>query len=146
MDKIIPFPQADDFQKVLKIINIANPDDLKQKKSMQIILGDITERQVQYYLNAVMFLGVIDLNKNFTELGIKIRKMNKFEQKIVLSQQIVSNKVFGEVYFSEKVLDIKFSKDEIVGVMKKYLKFQSEEIYYRRAQTILKWLEWVNNN
>ena len=30
--------------------------------------------------------------------------------------------------------------------MKKYVTFQSDEIYNRRAQTVYKWVEWMNNN
>ena len=144
--KVIPFPQADDINKVLKIINISKPDDLKVSKTMQVILGDITSRQVQYYINAVAYLDILDSKKEFTPYGNKVRAMNQFEQKIALCQKISSKDVFGEVYFSEKVLDIKYTREEIIDVMKKYVTFQSDEIYNRRAQTVYKWVEWMNNN
>lgn len=142
--KAIPFPQADDINKVLKIININNPEDLKNVVAMQIILGDITSRQVQYYLNAVAYLDILDEKKEFTSYGVKVRTMNQYEQKISLCQKIAGKEVFGEVYFSEKVLDVKYTCEEIIDVMKKYVSFQSDAIYNRRAQTVYKWVEWMN--
>lgn len=145
-NKQIPFPQADDMSKIFKIINIDNSDDLKNTASMQIVLGDISSRQVQYYLDAAAFLSIIDEKKEFTSFGINLRKLNTYEQKILVAQKIVSNDVFGEVYFSELILGVKLEKEEIVSLMKNKVKFNSNEIYNRRAQTVLKWVEWINLN
>lgn len=142
----IPFPQADDLSKIFKIINITNPDDLKKTNSMQIILGDISSRQVQYYLNATAFLSIINSSKEFTDFGLELRKSNIYNQKILISQKIIANDIFGEVYFSEIILGIKLEKDEIINLMKRKIKFNSDEIYNRRAQTVLKWVEWINSN
>lgn len=142
----IPFPQADDMRKIFKIISVANQDDLKNKSAMQIILGDITSRQVQYYLNATEFLGIIDSNKKFTIRGNELRQMNYYEQVIKISQIIISNEIFGEVYFSQVISGTILTREEIIPIMKKYVKFNSEEMYKRRSQTIFKWIEWINNN
>ena len=113
---------------------------------MRIILGDITERQVQYYLNAAMFLEIIDYNRCFTEFGEMLREQNYVNQKIHLAQKIISDRTFGEVYFTEHMLGIRLSKEEIVDIMKKNIVINSQDVFLRRAQTVLKWIEWVNSN
>ena len=142
----IPFPQADDVSKIFKIINVTETSDLKNVKNMQIILGDITSRQVQYYLTAAQFLGILNLKKEFTKIGLKIRSSNNYEQKIHVAKLIVSNEVFADVYFSEVILGVKLNREEISTIMRKYNLFNSEQMYHRRAQTVLKWIEWINNN
>lgn len=144
--KNIPFPQADDFSKILKIININNPLDIKNNGIMKIILGGISDRQVQYYVTAVIFLGILDPHKNLTNLGSEIRALNEYNQKILICRLIVSNPIFGEVYFSEKILGCTLNREDIVCIMKKYLTYTSEEVYIRRAQTVIKWIEWINSN
>ena len=57
---------------------------------------------------------------------------------------IVSDKVFGNVYFSQKMYGMKLSTDEIIEVMKAQgVSFDSEEIYKRRAQSVSSWLAWI---
>ena len=60
------FPQADNIDRIFKIINIENEEDLLNGNNMSIILGDITGRQVQYYINASQYLGILDKSKRFT--------------------------------------------------------------------------------
>lgn len=141
----VPFPQADNIDKLLKIININSPASLSDKTRMKVILGDITERQVQYYLNAVIYLDVINSKKEFTEFGMHIRNSNSVEQMILLSQKIVSKDVFGIVYFSELISGCKLTKEEIIAIMKKYVIFNSEQLYLRRAQTVISWIEWIHS-
>ena len=71
-NKIIPFPQANDFDKIIKIIDIEKEEDLKNKDYMLEYLDLGTERQISYYISACEFLGVIYKHK-FTEFGIEIR-------------------------------------------------------------------------
>lgn len=144
-NKCIPFPQADDISKIFKIINISNQSDIKNKNSMKIILGGITDRQVQYYINAVKYFGILNNLKEFTKVGNEIRSLNEYEQKIYFCRLIVSDPVFGEAYFSEKILGCSLEREDVITIMKKHLTFDSEEIYKRRAQTVLKWIGWINS-
>ena len=59
MDRHIPFPQADDFEKIITILNLSNESLLKNSDSLSSILGGISIRQVSYYLSAAMYLGLI---------------------------------------------------------------------------------------
>ena len=116
--KEIPFPQADDINKVFKIIDVKNEADLLNVKMMQVILGDITSRQVQYYMSAAQYLDIITIKKEFTEFGLLLRDAHETDKQILLSQKIVSKNIFGTVYFTQKVLGTKLSRDEIVDIMK----------------------------
>lgn len=142
----IPFPQADDFNKIIKILNIDDLRILKSKECISNILGGIAERQAQYYLSACMYLDIIDRDRNLTEFGIYLRNISRLNQEIELAAKIVSLDIFGYIFFLEKKLQTKLNKDEVVDIMKKYINFESEEMYKRRAQTIIKWVEWINNS
>ena len=140
------FPQADNIDRIFKIINIENEEDLLNGNNMSIILGDITGRQVQYYINASQYLGILDKSKRFTDFGREIRKSNLFEQKIKLAQKIMSFFVFSEVYFTEIILGVKLELQEIIQIMKKHVYFSSEAMYRRRAQTVRSWISWIHSN
>ena len=143
MDKSIPFPQADDVAKIKRIITVSDESFITDVERMRVLLGDITGRQVQYYVSAAIYLGILNADKSFSEYGKSLRNANECEQDISLCRKIVSKEVFGEVYFTELVLGIVLDRDDIISIMKKNLSFNSEEMYRRRAQTVLKWIEWV---
>lgn len=140
------FPQADNIDRIFKIINIGNEDDLLSVKNMSVILGDVTGRQVQYYINASQYLGILDKSKRFTEFGREIRNGNLFEQKIKIAQKIMSFLVFSEVYFTEIILGVKLEIQEVIQIMKKHVYFSSETMYRRRAQTVRSWISWIHSN
>lgn len=140
----IPFPQADDFNKIMLIVNIDKESDLRDKEKISELLGNVAYRQVQYYLSACMYLGIIDRNKELTEFGFHLRNLNILNQEILLATKIISYEIFGYVFFLEKKLKMKMTKEDVVEVMKNYISFDSEGVYDRRAQTIIKWLEWIN--
>lgn len=142
----IPFPQADDMNKILKIINIDVEEKLLDKKVLCVILGDITERQVQYYINAAQYLDIIDFNKKFTAFGQELRKSNQYDLIIKLSQKIISKEIFGIAFFSELVLGTKLTKEDVIGLMRKENLFGAQSIYDRRSQTVIKWLYWIKSN
>lgn len=140
----IPFPQANDFEKVITILNIENAEKLVDKKYLSSLLDMVTDRQVQYYLSACAYLGLINKEKKFTKLAHELRTLNSSEQIIELARLIVSDKVFGNVYFSQKMYGMKLSTDEIVDIMKTQgVVFDSEEMYKRRAQSVSSWLAWI---
>jgi len=144
MDNAIPFPQADDFEKVISLLKIDDEEDLQSNMKISIQLGEITDRQVNYYLSAAAYLGLIE-GRKYTELGKKIREYDLIEQRIELIRLILSDEVFGTIYITEKRLGIKLSKEEIIDIMKKTVSFNSEEMFKRRAQTVASWVAWIHN-
>lgn len=138
-----PFPQANDFEKIISILEIDRPDSLRNYSIMTKYLGDISDRQVDYYISACSYLGIIDRNKEFSRLGVYLRKLCGLEQKSELARIIVSDEVFGTVYFRQKMLGVELDKDEVVEIMKEHIEFESEAMYQRRASTVISWIKWI---
>ena len=141
-----PFPQADDFDKVVAILNVDDERKLLDKKVIGFLLGEISERQVQYYISACQYLGLVSAEKTFTDLGDEVRSLGENQQFVELARLVVSKDIFGTVYFSEKGLGCKYTREDIIEIMHDHnLGFESDEMYKRRAQTVLKWIEWIND-
>lgn len=138
-----PFPQANDFEKVMKVVNVEQPEKLKDYGYMSLYLEDISDRQVGYYITACVYLGLITKNKEFTKLGERLRTMVGIEQMAELSRIICSDDVFGYVYFQQKFIGTELDKEEIIEIMKERVAFNSEAMYVRRASTIMSWLRWI---
>lgn len=140
-----PFPQANDFEKVMMVINVESPDKLKDYGYMSLYLEDISDRQVDYYITACSYLGLITQNKEFSKLGERVRKKVGIEQMAELSRIVVSDEVFGYVYFQQKFLGTELEKSEVIEIMKERVSLNSEAMYERRASTIISWLRWIKS-
>lgn len=142
-DKKLPFPQANNFTKVIKILE-TEEEQLTNKELLQEIIKVSTNRQVQYYVSACQFLGLIDEGYKYTNLALKIKE-SCFENKVIsLSRLIVSMPVFGEVFFKKYIYNEDSSKDEIAQLISDL--WESDDSFavcYRRASTVKKWLEWI---
>lgn len=142
--KKAPFPQADDFEKVISIINIDDVNRVKDKIYVSNLLGHISDRQVAYYTSACFYLGILDENKCFTSMGEELRNKNIIEQEIALCMLLVKNDIFSEIYFTEKIFGSKLEKEDIIVIMKNNnVHFESDEMYKRRATTVRSWVDWL---
>ena len=68
-----PFPQANDFNKVIKILE-TDEQFLNNKTYLQDVIDVSTARQVQYYISACQFLGLVDDKYQFTDIAKYIKK------------------------------------------------------------------------
>lgn len=143
LDKI-PFPQANDFEKVVCLMSLNNEEDLTDFDFVGAFLGGISERQVSYYLSAAMYLGLIDRNKHFTELGNNIRCMDDYLRVIELIRVVLSDPIIGKAYISQKVLGLCLETEDIADMIKEYYPDYTQPIYIRRAQTVQSWLKWIS--
>lgn len=144
--KKVPFPQADVFEKIISILNIDDESLLKDKIYVSKLLGGIHERQVAYYISASIYLGLLTNEKKFTETANKLREKSSIRQSADLATLIISNKVFGEVYFLQKIYGEKFDVDDVVDIMKENdIVFDSDVMYKRRARTVIGWIQWIDN-
>ncbi|MDO4466429.1 MAG: hypothetical protein Q4C49_05410 [Bacillota bacterium] len=145
-NKKFPFPQADDFSKIILLINLDDEKKLSDKELLGKYLGDIVERQVMYYISACQYLGLINENKEYTELGNKIRQYDSMRQNIELAKLIVKDDIFGTVFFYQQMLGVSLEKSEIINIMREYIDLSKDGIYKRRSQTVVKWVEWITEN
>lgn len=147
MDNKAPFPQADDFDKVIALIERCNNRTLNDNRFVSSVLGEISDRQVMYYLSAVAYLGIIRLERGcreFTEYGCKIKEMSTYIREIELISIILKLPVFSKVFVLEKKIGHQ-TCDDVSSLIKEAFPEFSDSICERRAQTVIKWIEWVNN-
>ena len=142
MGNNMPFPQADDFDKIVALVNIVNEEDLNNNEKVKVVLGEISERQISYYISASSFLGIILTQKRkrkFTNFGNHLRRCNSVMQEIELITAILRLPVFSKVYVLNKIVGT-IDSSEVADMIKENY---GEAICERRAQTVLKWVEWV---
>ena len=141
----VPFPQANDFNKIVKMLYVPNEDIFLNDDTLGEYLDGITSRQARYYISAAKYIGILDSDKHFSPLGIKIRNLNEYLQKIELARLLLSDSVFGRVYITEKVLGMSLDKVDIADIIKEENPGYCEAIYLRRAQTVTRWLKWLKD-
>ncbi|MBP5427169.1 MAG: hypothetical protein J6Y29_04695, partial [Clostridiales bacterium] len=130
----------------ISLLNVEDDKILQDKKRISVLFNGIADRQVQYYLSACMYLGIINSEKEFTSNGKILRHLSRTEQEIELAKLILSHEIFAHIYFLEKRLGAKLDRNDVIEILKTQVKFDSEEMYKRRSQTVIKWIEWINNN
>lgn len=157
-EPIIPFPQADSFERIINLCEILG-NKISLTKDELILeydfkLGDtFDKRQVDYYTNAARYLGFAKkgLNENtevcfcLSQSGKNLFDLSIKERQIEFSKTILSHLVFNRVlslYFKQAEIP---SKNQVVEIMKEcnLHKIDSEDTFKRRASTILSWLNWI---
>lgn len=147
----IPFPQADAFTRVVDLLGLLFNNDLSKDSITQNY--DFDERQTNYYSSAGMYLGLIEKYKNenrevmyaLTQKGRDIMMLRTKDKFLKLAEIILSHKPFYLVldeYFRTGVIP---EKAMVVDYMKQCSLFNvnSESTYYRRASTVLGWINWI---
>ena len=141
----IPFPQANDFDKVLKLLMIDDQNKLNNQQCLLAYLELGTTRQVLYYLSACEFLGIINKERLFTEFGNRLRKSSKDTRIILLCKAIIEKPVFGESFFLKYLFKEKLNKDHVSQLISELYGINNIAVCDRRAATVIKWLEWVDD-
>lgn len=137
----VPFPQANDLTKIVALIR-ADQNILLDNDCLIEIL-QVTQRQINYYLSACSFLGILDKKRKFTDLGISLKAKGQEGLIVALSQLIVSKPVFGEVFFSKFFDNESLSNEEISELITLNYGIESTEVADRRASTVKKWIDWI---
>lgn len=148
MGNTIPFPQANDLERVMTILDIEDPDSLNEPGVIEQLIGDLTSRQADYYLNACRYLGFIEADSRaFTSKGAVYRSKTIIGKKAELIRAILSDPVFGNVYFTSKLLGIKPTKEDasdmIVSVYPELA--DATAVLIRRGSTVVSWCRWIEN-
>ncbi len=147
--KDIPFPQADSFDRLLQVCDIIKS---KKKVNKQEIMthNGISNRQVDYYINAGIYLGLIEKIKEqnieymLTRLGNGILCLDYKNKSLQLSRLILKHKVFKDslsLYINKNGLP---TKSEIINIMKNnQIQEMNDTTTKRRSSTILSWIDWI---
>lgn len=154
-----PFPQADKFERVINLCEIIYRNNFEySKKQLSGNYGFTSQdsfdpRQVDYYTNAAMYLGlivkrIIDGNIYYclSELGLNIFSTNDYARRQkMLIECIISHACFRKVlllYLSSGACPL---KSEVVEIMKtcNLNKVCANSTYERRASTVISWVAWI---
>lgn len=140
MNNSIPFPQANDINKVIALVQ-AGDDIIENKEKAKEVINVGTPRQVSYYLSALQYLKYLGQNKKLTERALKLQN-SKSELVSDIYNQLLEDKLFGKAYHDFKATR-EVSIDKVTSDLKKENRRLSESTLKRRASTIRSWVEWM---
>jgi hypothetical protein len=143
----IPFPQADDLDKVIDTLSLVS-QGYKTKQEISEVL-EFDERQGDYYANAARYLELLDRKDNdfiITKLGeefIKIKTRSK--RGFFIARQLILKPVFNILFHNlvKANYDINLLSQENIVATIASQKDLSDSTLRRRASTVKKWIEWV---
>jgi hypothetical protein len=151
----IPFPQADSFERVINLCELLKQKDFITKEEITQSY-DFDARQTDYYSNAGKYLGLLQTGRDslsgqiccyLTQKGKQVFSINLIDRQKEFMKIIVSHSAFNQT------LKLNFengempTKENIVEIMKKSKlhKVGSDSTYFRRASTIIGWINWIMN-
>jgi len=152
---IVPFPQADTFERVIDFLTILLEKDLTFDEMTG--LYDFDPRQSDYYKNSAKYLDLIDefINeqgeKTFTlnEKGKRIMESDPKTKYIEIIKLIFSHKPFHETFTrhllknSKDFRKVKLSNIEVGSIISKYFLGYNDTTYNRRGGTVKGWIRWM---
>jgi hypothetical protein len=150
----VPFPQADSFARVVDLLGLLVENDLSKEEITTRYNFD--SRQTNYYTAAGMYLGLLDryeerelrtISFKLTDKGRRMMGMPYKEKYLSLASCILEHDVFKRVLHERVRTGRLPGRDVVIEMMKKcdLYKVGSESTYYRRSQTIIKWIDWIIN-
>ncbi|WP_019153474.1 type II restriction enzyme [Robertmurraya massiliosenegalensis] len=147
----IPFPQADSFTRVVDLLGLLVENDLSKDQITWNYAFD--ERQTSYYTRAGMYLGLMETYKDenkqvmfrLTQTGRDIMRQKTKDKFLSLTNKILAHEPFKQVlaeYFAKGTLP---EKSRVVDIMENchLYNVQKESTYFRRASTIMGWMNWI---
>ncbi len=142
----IPFPQADDFSRIINLCELLNEQALnKEEITLQY---DFTSRQTDYYINAARYLGLVELYHSacrLSAMGEKFFTLKFKERQLAFCKAILAHKVFYHCFQIYREQHNVIGREEVISVMKAMClnRLNSEDTYSRRSQTIISWIKWI---
>ena len=136
----IPFPQANDMNKIIKLV-MANEEVLVDKSEAKKIIDVETERQVAYYLSALLFFKYITHSKKFTDKA-KSLKCDCNQVKKDIYTQLCNNDLFFDCY-KENIESKVINDSDLKEKIRIKNPNMAESTVHRRASTIKAWVKWM---
>lgn len=148
----IPFPQADNFKRVINICELLNENEFLTREEVTYNY-DFDIRQTNYYTDACRYLGLVDKERDriegvkyfLTDRGKNIFRLNIKNRNLSFVKCILEKRSFNEA-FKEYLSELELpSRNEIVKIMEGsgLHNINSQSTYKRRASTISGWINWI---
>jgi hypothetical protein len=157
-DKVdVPFIQANDFERVISLIENLQNNDLTEEQIADLMQFDI--RQSDYYFNAGRYLGLFekynaedyddDTAKYYevkkvrlTKQGKKIAEKNYKPRQLELVKLMLEHKIFHKLFWDTYTTGVLPSPHDIQNLMGKYNVCNEGQVS-RRSSTVYSWLKWI---
>lgn len=145
-DPNVPFPQADNFYRVLDFMNILNDSEMKINEIAE--LYEFDDRQGSYYSAAARYLGFVESKHGgykLTDAGKQLMKMDHKAKNLTIVQSIIAHKPFYlalKQYINNGETD---NKEIAKLILIESPKVNSTETAKRRAQSVSAWIRWIIN-
>jgi hypothetical protein len=149
----VPFPQADNFQRVVDLLNQLNTaGTLSQEDITTNYAFDL--RQTQYYTTAGTFLNLIERKHSreegvmyaLTQIGSSIMSQRPAQRNLALTEILLGHRVFFETVSLYLAQAERPTTDQVVEIMRAAnieLDRDGNTTMNRRAQTVLAWVDWM---
>ena len=146
----VPFPQADFFERIVDLLGLLMNDNMTADDITTNY--DFDKRQTDYYTNAAIYLDLAIKSREsgqtqytISDRGKEIMSKVRKEKLLLLVKQILTHDVFNKGLRKRFAKHKPLTIDEVCMLMKesKIYKVESEKTYRRRAQTVIKWIEWI---
>ncbi len=144
----IPFPQADDFEKVINIVELVHAGFNEKEDFADYFAFD--KRQADYYFNAARYLGLVDKNKEtvrLTRQGREVAEASRNKRHTLLIRTILLRKVFYDTFLSMEKEPLPETENKMITFManNNVLTESTEYMRKRRSRTIISWCRWISN-
>lgn len=155
----VPFPQADSFERIINLCEVIynREEEVYTKEVLHYNLSftkkpDFTTRQVDYYTNAAIYLGLIKKYEDegqtafsLTDIGLKILSTKSInERQLLLIETIISHQAFARVLRLYMEKGSCPSIEDVIVIMKdSKLGLGTEGVFFRRGKTVKSWIEWI---
>ena len=117
MNNNVPFPQANNMKKIIKLLMVGDSILTDKEKTMEII--DVnTTRQVAYYFSALQFFKYLTHDKKFTDNALSIVG-NETEIKNDIYKQLMNNELFEMSITNFKIGKMNFEKERVSSILNK---------------------------
>ena len=143
----IPYPQANNINKLFLFITYIGQGILDKDQLIDTL--NIHGRQIDYYSNAMRYLGILNKRYNYfvlNPLGETFFKASQEEKDEIFITQCLKIPSIRKsyIFYSENQNS---TKKDIVKILKdSKLNLSSEATYLRRASTVMKWIKYIDQN
>ncbi len=145
----VPFPQADNFRRIIDLLGLLYEGDLTQEQVTQTYQFNI--RQTQYYIGACIYLSLVVrktkdgvVSYALSDVGRAILQQPIKQKYLAIAGIILQYEVFRktiELYWAAAKPP---SKNAVIEIMRKAtLQAVNDTTIPRRAQTVLAWVNWI---
>jgi hypothetical protein len=142
----VPFPQANNLKRVFEIceylaMNKINKEEIKKNQNFHL-------RQVDYYLNAGIYLELIIKEKNtynLSDLGKFLIKATLKDKYLIVFRNLLKHEVFYNI-FKDLLQNTKtINKDKILEIMhhSSLYNVKKNSTIYRRYSTVYRWTQEI---